>query len=62
MLLGELLRELPVNVTGRNIEGITCEYYWENYLRNYPVNVTGRNIERIILECYLENYFGELPT
>ena len=46
---------------GRNIEGITCEYYWENYLRNYPVNVTGRNIEGIVHECYLENYFGNYP-
>ena len=45
-----------MNVTGRNIEGITCEYYWENYLGNYPVNVTGRIIEGITRECYWEKY------
>ena len=68
MLLGELLRELPVNVTGRIIEGITFECYWENYCGRYlgmflgelfgelPVNITGRIIEGITCEYYWENY------
>ena len=56
MLLRDLFGELPVNVTERIIEGITCECNSEIYWRELPVNVTGRIIWGITCECYWENY------
>ena len=43
MLLEEFLRELPVNISGKFMDGI-------------PVKVTGRIIRGITCENYRENY------